>query len=62
MSRKVVETPKDGADSRRFREFTVKLFVGFSRNQKQSCRLFQGLSIGIHLNNWKTITASLIPL
>ena len=27
MGRKVIETPKDGADSRRFREFAAERFV-----------------------------------
>ena len=44
MGRKVVKTLKDGADSRRFREFAADRFVRFSRNQKQNCRAFQELS------------------
>ena len=49
MGRKVVETPKDGADSGRFRKFAADRFVKSWRTQKQSCRAFQELSIGYHL-------------
>ena len=56
MTRKVAETPKDGADSRRFREFAVCRFVRSRHTQKQNCRAFQKLSIGIHLFKIQQIT------
>ena len=44
----------------RFRPFAGQRVVEFSQTQKQNCRAFQGLSIGVYLVEirWKTIELS----
>ena len=59
----MLEAPVGGArDSRRFREFAAEPFTRSTRTQYQSCRAFNGLSIGIHFITTQLETVSLFVL